>query len=65
VVHSREDEDVGAAHKVNSPKNHSQYSYITMEWIGINLATKQAFRLTQIFFQKFTTEFFNSEFFTD
>jgi len=30
VVHSRDDEEVGVAHKVKSPENQPQFSHTTM-----------------------------------
>jgi len=36
VVHSRDDEEVGVAHEVKSPKNQPQFSQTTMGqyWLG-------------------------------
>ena len=46
VVHSRDHEGVGMAHKITSTKNQSKFS-MTMEqyWLG-KTKPKQAFRLT-------------------
>jgi len=53
VVHSRDDEEVGMAHEVKSPKNHPQFSQTTMGqyWLG-KTKPKQAFRSTQNAFKK-------------
>jgi len=48
VVHSRDDEEIGMAHQVKSPKNLPQFSQRTMgqHWLGNN-KPKQAFRSTR------------------
>jgi len=48
VVHSRDDQEVGVAHKVKSPKNQPHFSQTMMEqhWLG-KTKPKQAFRSTQ------------------
>ena len=32
MVHSRDDQEVGVAHKVKSPENQPQFSQMTMGW---------------------------------
>jgi len=66
VVHSRDDEEAGVAHKVESPKNQPQFSQTTMGqyWLD-KTKPKEAFRLTQngfkschgIFFKVYLPEF--------
>jgi len=53
VVQSRDDEEVDVAHKVKSPKNHPQFSQMTMGqyWLGTT-KPKQAFRSNQNAFKK-------------
>jgi len=38
MVHSRDDQEVGMAHKVNSPENQPQFSQmmIGQYWLGLN-----------------------------
>jgi len=45
VVHSRDDEEIGMAHEVKSPKNQPQFSQMMMGqyWLG-KTEPKQAFR---------------------
>jgi len=47
VVHSRDDEEIGVAHQVKSPKNQPQFSQTTMGqyWLGKS-KPKQAFTPT-------------------
>jgi len=47
AVHSRDEEDVEAAHKVNSPKKQSQFSQVMMGQYWLVIKPKQAFRFTQ------------------
>jgi len=53
VVHNRDDQEVGMAHKVKSPENQPQFSQMTMGqyWLG-KTKPKQAFRSTQNAFKK-------------
>ena len=69
VVHSRDDEEVGVAHKVKSPENQPQFSQTTMGqyWLG-KTKPKQAFRSTRNAFNKLPQNFLKvylTEFFTD
>jgi len=54
VVHSRDNQEVGVAHEVKSPKNQPQFSQMTtgQYWLG-KTKPKQAFGLTQNAFKKF------------
>jgi len=58
VVHSRDDEEVGVAHEVKSPKNQPRFSQTTMGqyWLG-KTKTKQAFRSNWNAFKKSPAEF--------
>jgi len=58
VVHSRDDQEVGVAHKVKSPENQSQLSQATIGqyWLG-KTNPKKAFRLTRNAFKKFPWNF--------
>jgi len=60
VVHSRDNEEVGVAHKVKSPENQPQISQMTMGqyWLG-KTKPKQAFRLTRNAFKKLPRNFKN------
>jgi len=48
VVHRKDDQEVGVAHKVESPENQPQFSQVMMGqyWLG-KTKPKQAFRSTQ------------------
>jgi len=58
VVHSRDDQEVGVAHKVKSPENQPQFSQTTIGqyWLG-KTKSKQAFRLTRDGFKKLPQNF--------
>jgi len=58
VAHGRDDEKVGVAHKVKSPKNQPQFSQTTMaqHWLG-KTKPKQAFIWTQNAFKKLPWNF--------
>jgi len=57
-VHSRDNQEVGVAHKVKSPENQPQFSQMMMGqyWLG-KTKLKQAFRLTQNAFKKLPWNF--------
>jgi len=58
VVHSRDDEEVGVAHKVKSLEKQPQFSQMTMGqyWLG-KTKPKQAFRWTRDGFKKLPQNF--------
>jgi len=58
VVHSRDYQEVGVAHKVKSPKNQPQFSQTTIRqyWLG-KTKPKQAFRSTRNAFKKLLRNF--------
>jgi len=60
---SRDDEEVGVAHKAKSPKNQPQFSQTTMGqyWLG-KTKPKEAFRSTQNAFTKLPRNFLKSLF---
>ena len=49
VVHSRDDQEVGVANKLKSPKNQPQFSQTTMGWYWCKTKPKQAFMKILIF----------------
>jgi len=53
MVHSRDDQELGVAHKVKSPENQPQFSQMTVGqyWLG-KTKPKQAFRSTLNAFRK-------------
>jgi len=59
--YSRDNEEVGMAHKVELPENQPQFSQTTMGqyWFG-KTKPKQAFRSTQNSFKKFPWNFFKN-----
>jgi len=63
VVHSRDDEEVGVAHKVQSPNNQPQFSQTTMGqyWLG-KTKPEEAFRSTRNAFNKLPQNFFKNLF---
>ena len=69
MVHSRDDQEVGVAHKVKSPENQPHFSQTTMGqyWLG-ETKPKQAFRSTRNAFKKFLWNFnffYSTDFITD
>jgi len=69
VVHSRDDQEVGVAHKVKSPKNQPEFSQMTMGqyWLG-KTKPQKAFRSTRNAFKKLLWNFkffYLTEFSTD
>jgi len=60
VVHSRDDQEVGVAHKVKLAENQPQFSQTTIEqyWLG-KTKPKQAFRSTRNAFKKLPRDFKN------
>jgi len=58
VVHSRDNEEVGVAHKVKSPEIQPQFFQMTMGqyWLG-KTKPKQAFKSTRNVFKKLPKNF--------